>query len=62
VLRTLEDWASARLLQLHLDVNTTNARARAVYERYGFVATGETRPLRPGSDEIVERMVLDRLG
>ena len=43
--------------RLHLDVNTTNAGARALYERAGYVATGETRPLRDGSDERVERMV-----
>ena len=27
-------------------------------ERFGFAVTGETRPLREGSDEMVERMVL----
>ena len=30
------------------DVNITNGDARAVYERYGFVGTGEVEPLRPG--------------
>lgn len=43
-----------------LDVNVTNGAARAAYERYGFVATGETEPLRPGSDQRMERMVLGR--
>ena len=41
-----------------LHVNTANAAARAVYLRYGFVGTGEIEPLRPGSDETMELMVL----
>jgi predicted GNAT family acetyltransferase len=41
-----------------LDVNVTNGDARAVYERYGFVGTGEVEPLRPGSDMLIELMVL----
>jgi ribosomal protein S18 acetylase RimI-like enzyme len=45
-----------------LDVNITNGDARTVYERYGFVATGDVEPLRPGSDQRVERMVLSRPG
>jgi ribosomal protein S18 acetylase RimI-like enzyme len=45
-------------LRVHLDVETTNRGARRLYERLGFVATGETRPLRDGSPYHVERMVL----
>ena len=45
-----------------LDVNVANAAARAAYERYGFVATGGLEPLRPGSDQRMERMVLTRSG
>lgn len=60
VLQALEDWAAARDLRLHLDVNVANPGARALYERCGYVATGETRPLREGSAESVERMVLQR--
>ncbi len=41
-----------------LDVNVTNGDARTVYERYGFVGTGELEPLRPGSEQRIERMVL----
>lgn len=41
-----------------LDVNVTNGDARAVYERYGFVGTGELEPLRPGSEQRIELMVL----
>jgi GNAT superfamily N-acetyltransferase len=60
VLAALEAWASAHDLRLHLDVNVANPGARALYERCGYVATGETRPLRDGSPESVERMVLHR--
>lgn len=43
-----------------LDVNLTNTAARAAYERYGFVGTGQREPLRPGSDQWMELMVLRR--
>jgi ribosomal protein S18 acetylase RimI-like enzyme len=43
-----------------LDVNLTNLAARTAYERYGFVGTGEVEPLRPGSDQRMERMALRR--
>jgi ribosomal protein S18 acetylase RimI-like enzyme len=43
-----------------LDVNLTNTGARAVYERYGFAGTGTLEPLRPGSDQMMELMVLRR--
>jgi predicted GNAT family acetyltransferase len=43
-----------------LDVNLANAGARAAYEHYGFVGTGTFEPLRPGSDQRMERMVLRR--
>jgi ribosomal protein S18 acetylase RimI-like enzyme len=43
-----------------LDVNVANAGARAAYERYGFVGTGELEPLREGSELRVELMVLRR--
>ena len=58
VLAAIERWAGERHLHLHLDVSTTNPVARTAYERYGFRGTGETRPLREGSTERVERMVL----
>ena len=41
-----------------LDVNVANAGARTAYERYGFVGTGQLEPLRPGSDQRIELMVL----
>jgi predicted GNAT family acetyltransferase len=45
-------------LTVKLHVNVANPRARAVYERYGFVATGELEPLRPGSEQRIELMRL----
>jgi ribosomal protein S18 acetylase RimI-like enzyme len=45
-------------VQLH--VNITNHGARTAYERYGFVGTGVLEPLRPGSDQRMELMVLRR--
>jgi GNAT superfamily N-acetyltransferase len=58
VLRAVEAWALERGLGLHLDVNTANAAGRRSYEAYGFVGTGDTHPLRDGSAQVCERMVL----
>lgn len=58
VLGFLTAWAGEAGLRVHLDVTVGNDGARALYEGYGFVATGETRPLRDGSAYLVERMVL----
>ncbi|MFZ2015064.1 MAG: GNAT family N-acetyltransferase [Nocardioides sp.] len=41
-----------------LDVNVATGDARGVYEHYGFVGTGEVEPLRPGSEQRIELMVL----
>ena len=57
VLTAIEGWAGERGLRLHLDVHVANPGARALYERAGYVPTGELRPLREGSDELIERMV-----
>lgn len=51
-------WARERDLPVQLDVTIGNGPAETAYERYGFVATGETEPLRPGSAVRVARMVL----
>jgi ribosomal protein S18 acetylase RimI-like enzyme len=45
-----------------LDVNVTNGAARTAYERYGFVGTGRLEPLRAGSEQQVELMVLNPPG
>ena len=50
--------AVAKGTPVGLHVNTANPVARAVYEKYGFVATGELEPLRPGSDQQIESMRL----
>jgi ribosomal protein S18 acetylase RimI-like enzyme len=47
-----------RPVQLH--VNVANLGARTAYEHYGFVSTGVLEPLRPGSDQRMELMVLPR--
>ena len=59
VLEHRKAWSAAPELRVHLDVETGNQGARRLYERAGFVATGETRPLRDGSSYLVERMVLE---
>ena len=60
LLGAIEAWAGPRRLRLHLDVSTVNGAARRSYERFGFVVTGETTPLREGSSAMKERMVLER--
>jgi predicted GNAT family acetyltransferase len=47
--------------RVRLHVNITNGGARLVYERYGFVGTGEVEPLRPGSAMLMELMELREL-
>lgn len=58
VLDRIVAWAGERGLRSHLDVTVGNDTARRLYAGSGFVATGETRPLREGSTVRVERMVL----
>jgi hypothetical protein len=41
-----------------LDVAEGNSAARTAYERYGFVATGESEPIREGSTARAHLMVL----
>ena len=49
--------AAGQRAQLH--VNVANPSARAFYERCGFVGTGELEPLRPGSEQRIELMLLE---
>lgn len=58
ILDAIVSWNAARGLRTELDVTVGNEAARRLYERYGFVATGVTRPLREGSQVRVEQMVL----
>ena len=50
--------ARAEGLRLVLDVAQGNPGARAVYEGYGFEATGESEPIRPGSPDRADLMTL----
>jgi ribosomal protein S18 acetylase RimI-like enzyme len=45
-------------LRVQLSVNTDNVTARLAYLRYGFVPTGETRPLREGATDVCAELVL----
>ncbi len=58
VLRAVVEAARAEGRQVRLDVARGNVAARAAYERAGFVATGETEPLREGSAVLVDSLVL----
>lgn len=58
VLDAVVGWARERDLPVELHVNLANPAARAAYEHYGFVATGELEPLRPGSEQRIELMRL----
>ena len=50
--------ARAEGRRLVLDVAQGNSAARNVYERYGFVATGESEPIRPDTADMADLMVL----
>ena len=60
VLDLVVDWAQERGHEVELDVASDATAARAAYERYGFVYTGETSQLREGSSVVTHRMVLPR--
>ena len=52
-------WARARgATAMQLGVNCANDEALRLYVRAGFVATGLREPMRPGSDQIEQRMRL----
>jgi GNAT superfamily N-acetyltransferase len=58
VLEAIATEARTQQRRLVLDVTRGNGAARRTYERFGFVPTGESSPLRPGSGVLVDRMEL----
>ena len=48
--------ADGRRVGLH--VNIDNHAARALYEGFGFAGTGRLEPLRPGSEQLIEEMLI----
>nr|WP_231134241.1 GNAT family N-acetyltransferase [Motilibacter deserti] len=57
LVEVLCDWArTASATGVSLWVTQDNARARGLYERLGFVATGEREPMVGAPDVTVERM------
>lgn len=58
ILSSVVDWGRAAQLDVRLQVTVGNDTARRLYESFGFVGTGETEPIRPGSPLRVEWMVL----
>lgn len=51
-------WARAAGRTAYLHVTRSNDSARGLYVSAGFVPTGESEPLREGSDLLVDLMVL----
>lgn len=58
VLDHVVGWARERRLRTVLWVADVNPGARRLYERYGFLDTGESEPLREGSPITMSRLVL----
>lgn len=60
VLDVVVGWAAERDLETELWVADANPDARRMYERYGFVPTGENDVLREGRSATASRLVLPR--
>lgn len=56
ILQVLLDHPVAQGRSVLLHVTQGNATARSLYERHGFVGTGESLPLRPGSTVRIDAM------
>jgi ribosomal protein S18 acetylase RimI-like enzyme len=54
LLEAVEVWAAERADRIRLDVHESNLRARAAYQKRGYVETGSTRPypLDPSHREV----------
>ena len=63
LVRLLLDWADnwAGILRVELGVYTDNARAIAMYERFGFVREGVQRALALRDGQYVDSMMMARL-
>jgi ribosomal protein S18 acetylase RimI-like enzyme len=60
LLAAVRDWAAGGgARELRLGVTRGNGAAERLYRSAGFVATGASEPLRPGSDRVVDSMSLD---
>jgi GNAT superfamily N-acetyltransferase len=60
LLRTIVEWAeSGGARAVYLTVTCGNEAAGRLYESAGFLPAGQTRPLRPGSDLLMQPMRLD---
>ncbi len=54
------EWGvSAGAVRAELWVGKDNTAAKRLYEQAGFAPTGETEPLRHGSDLVVEKLVVE---
>jgi GNAT superfamily N-acetyltransferase len=58
VLDPLVGWARDEGLRVELGVAPGNTAARAAYLSYGFVPTGRSHPLRPGSELVCDVLEL----
>jgi GNAT superfamily N-acetyltransferase len=58
ILDAVVGWARDRAVPVVIGVNRANPVARAAYLSYGFVPTGESEPLREGSDAVCDVMRL----
>jgi GNAT superfamily N-acetyltransferase len=60
VLDVLVGWARDHGLSVEIGVNRANDVARAAYRSYGFVPAGHSHPLRDGSEQRCDVLVLPR--
>ncbi|WP_344755421.1 GNAT family N-acetyltransferase [Leifsonella bigeumensis] len=59
LIASVVDWAATEgAHEVALWVAEDNSRARSLYERVGFAATGETDAMRPGVDQLRMRLSL----
>lgn len=60
LLHTVIAWGKSQCAKtIELDVTSGNSPARNLYSAVGFIAVGETEPLRPGSNLVSQKMKLE---